>query len=84
MTPVGQSASPVGNITNVPGTTDSFVLGPNTNRMVLVNVSLLLNGSSVTCTGLDQGRTIAGVMADPPAILTVVPESRKLAKCCLC
>ena len=74
VTPVGQSEVAVSNITSVPGTTDSYLLGENTTTMVLVNVSTILNGATITCIGFDPDRTILGVNAVPPAILTLESE----------
>ena len=54
ITPLGQDVVIVLNETNVPGTSDSILLGDDRTTMVLVNVSKELNGSTVLCTGLDQ------------------------------
>ena len=72
VTDVDQNPIIVSNNTAVRGTTDSYVLGPNTNTMFLVNVSKILNRATVVCTGLDQGRTTIGVKAMPPATLLVL------------
>ena len=54
ITPLEQNTVIVLNNSNVPGTSDSFLLGDNRTKMVLVNVSKELNGSTVLCTGFDQ------------------------------
>ena len=56
VTPLEQNTVIVLNNTNVPGTGDSFLLGDDRSTMVLVNVSKVLNGSAVLCTGFDQLR----------------------------
>lgn len=82
---IGQSSFPVSNGSNITGTSDSYLLGDNRDTMVLVDVRFLLDGSNVTCSGLDQGRSIIPVMAFPPAILSVVESStsREWAGSCL-
>ena len=72
VTPVGQGVVVVLNTTDVPGTSGSYLLGDNRNTMVLVNVSEVLDGSTVVCTGLPQDLSTSRVA---PAVFLSIREA---------
>ena len=73
VTPLEQNTVTVSNNTNVPGASDSFLLGDNRTTMVLVNISKELNGSEVLCIGSDQ-RQISSGRAPPVTLFVGDPE----------
>ena len=83
VTPLEQNTVTVLNNSNVPGTSDSFLLGDDRSTMVLVNVSKELNGSTVLCTGFDQLR-LNSARAPLVTLFVVDPEPGEWARLYSC